>query len=170
MFRFILGLLPAKKQGDNQIAVREVIIDHSEHEGPKGLFSLSGVKLTTSRLVAEKVLNKIFDKEKLNKKTEIEFPTRTKKEYGIFDYDWDSRKDTNGWKETLKSKIENESVIHLQDLLLRRTTIGDNPQNAIQQSEEICKLFGWDKAKTKSEIDDLKAYYKKRGLSITQTN
>lgn len=164
------GLLPAKKQGDNQIAVREVIIDHSEHEGPKGLFSLSGVKLTTSRLVAEKVLNKIFDKKKLKKKNKIEFPVRTKEEYGIFDFDWDSTKDKNGWKETLKSKIENESVVHLHDLLLRRTTIGDNPQNAIKQSEEICKLFNWDETKAKSEIEDLKAYYSKRGLLTKQTS
>ncbi len=164
------GLLPATKQGDNQIAVREVIIDHSEHDGPKGLFSLSGVKLTTSRLVAEKVLYKIFDKNKLKKKNKIEFPVKTNEEYGIFDFDWDSTKDTNGWKETLRSKIENESVVHLQDLLLRRTTIGDNPRNAIKQSEEICKLFGWDENKTKMEIEDLKAYYTKRGLEATLTN
>lgn len=164
------GLLPAKKQGDNQIAVREVIIDHSEHDGPKGLFSLSGVKLTTSRLVAEKVLNKIFGKDNLKKKTEIPFPIRSKREYGIFDFDWDNTKDTNGWKDILRSKVENESVVHLQDLLLRRTTIGDNPVNAIKQSEEICNLLGWDKTKTDTEIKDLKAYYSKRGLILTQTN
>lgn len=164
------GLLPAKKQGDNQIAVREVIIDHSEHDGPKGLFSLSGVKLTTSRLVAEKVLAKIFNEEQINEKKEIKFPLRTKQEYGIFNFNWDCNNDSSDWKEILKSKIENESVVHLQDLLLRRTTIGDNPINAIKHAEEICKLFGWDENKIKIEIEDLKAYYIKRGLIPNKIN
>ncbi len=169
ILKIFTGILPVKKEGTDQLAVREVIIDHSEHDGPKGLYSLSGVKLTTSRLVAEKVVNKIFDK-KLNKKREIKFPVKPEREYGIFDFNWDSNKDTNGWQDILKSKIENEEVVHLQDLILRRTSIGNNPITAINQSPAICKLFNWDEEKTKYEINDLKDYYRKRGLSKALEN
>ena len=54
------GLLPAKEEGSDKLAVREIILNHSENGGPKGLFSVSGVKFTTARLVAEKTLRKIF--------------------------------------------------------------------------------------------------------------
>ena len=54
------GLLPAREQGSNRLAVREVIRDHRAHGGPKGAYSVSGVKFTTARLVAEKTLGQIF--------------------------------------------------------------------------------------------------------------
>ncbi len=162
------GILPVKKEGTDQLAVREVIIDHSKHEGPKGLYSLSGVKLTTSRLVAEKVVTKIFGSNIT--RNEIKFPVKSEREYGIFDFNWDSTKDRNGWKDILKTKIENESVVHLQDLILRRTSIGNNPLVAINQATTISKLFNWDEEKIINEINDLKEYYKKRGLSKALEN
>ncbi|MCB9207942.1 MAG: FAD-dependent oxidoreductase [Ignavibacteriales bacterium] len=159
------GLLPAKEQGTNEIAVREIIIDHSEHNGPKGLFSLSGVKLTTSRLVAEKVLNKVLG-DKSAKLKEIEFPQKSDEEFGVFDFDWSIEDES--LKSIIKQKIENESIVHLDDLLLRRTTLGDNPSKALLNAEEICELFGWNKDKTESEIERLKNYYVKRGLVIKE--
>lgn len=47
------GLQPAKKTGETEFATREVIFDHGNNGGPVGLFSISGVKFTTARLVAE---------------------------------------------------------------------------------------------------------------------
>ncbi len=170
ILKIFTGILPVKKEGTDQLAVREVIIDHSEHDGPKGLYSLSGVKLTTSRLVAEKVLDKIFGKKLKQNRTEIKFPVKSEREYGIFDFNWDSSKDTNGWKDILKSKIENEEVVHLQDLILRRTSIGNNPITAINQAPAISKLFDWDEEKIKNEINDLKEYYRNRGLAKSLEN
>jgi len=54
------GLLPAKTEGSAELSSREVLIDHNRHGGPKGLFSVSGVKYTTARLVAEKTLGMIY--------------------------------------------------------------------------------------------------------------
>ena len=164
------GLLPAKKQGTNQIAVREVIIDHSEFDGPKGLYSLSGVKLTTSRLVAEKVVNKIFEGSKSLPNLDSSFDKRVAVEYGVFETDWDIRKDNNGSVDLLKSKIESESVVHLQDLIVRRTTIGDNPKVALNQAKEIAGLFNWDDEKKELELNDLLDYYSKRGLYQAEKN
>jgi len=159
------GILPVKKEGTDQLAVREVIIDHSKHGGVRGLYSLSGVKLTTSRRVAQKALNLIFGKKQGRDRIEIKFPVRTEWEYGIFDFDWDGKTNPSAWQDLLKWKIENELVVHLQDLILRRTSIGNNPVNAIHQAERLSKLFDWDPERADKEINDLKAYYLRRGLS-----
>lgn len=160
------GLLPAKKQGTNEIAVREIIINHFEHGGPQGLYSLSGVKLTTSRLVAEKVLNKIFENKSIGKRKNIKFQAKTNVEYGIFEWNWNL--ENKELKEIIKSKAQNESVVHLQDLLLRRTTLGDNPINSLKYADKICDIIGWDKIKTIKEIEDLERYYSKRGFTISE--
>ena len=54
------GLLPARSAGTDQIATRPVILHHADHGGPEGLYSVSGVKFTTARLVAEQTLRKIL--------------------------------------------------------------------------------------------------------------
>lgn len=50
------GRIPATAKGSTTPASRPVIHDHGRHGGPRGLVSVSGVKLTTARAVAEKVL------------------------------------------------------------------------------------------------------------------
>ena len=152
------GLLPAKENGSEKLAVREVILDHSESGGPKGLFSISGVKLTTARLVAEKTINKIFP-EKEDKVSEF-LNSQIKKEYaGLFDFNWHPEKDDSSWKEILLKIINNESVVHLDDLILRRTSIGDNPARAIDLARKICYLFGWDNERVENERERLKKSY-----------
>jgi len=54
------GLLPVERPGSSNLANREMIIDHGNRGGPSGAFSVSGVKLTTARLVAERVLGQAF--------------------------------------------------------------------------------------------------------------
>jgi glycerol-3-phosphate dehydrogenase len=54
------GLLPATREGTADLAVREIIHDHGARGGPDGLFSISGVKFTTARLMAEKTLHRAF--------------------------------------------------------------------------------------------------------------
>jgi glycerol-3-phosphate dehydrogenase len=50
------GRLPAVAEGSVELASRPVIVDHGRHGGPKGLVSVSGVKLTTARAVARRTL------------------------------------------------------------------------------------------------------------------
>ena len=54
------GHMPVKEEGTDILSDREIIIDHSKTNGPRGLFSLSGVKFTTARLIAEKTLKMIL--------------------------------------------------------------------------------------------------------------
>lgn len=53
------GFLPAKKEGSVDLAVQDIIIDHGKIGGPKGFYSISGVKWTISRNVAKRTLNMI---------------------------------------------------------------------------------------------------------------
>jgi glycerol-3-phosphate dehydrogenase len=50
------GRLPAVAEGSVELASRPAIVDHGRHGGPQGLVSVSGVKLTTARAVARRIL------------------------------------------------------------------------------------------------------------------
>jgi glycerol-3-phosphate dehydrogenase len=111
-------------------------------------------------LVAEKVVEKIFNKKR---KENIEFEIKSEEKYGIFNVDWEFNQE-NETLDILKSKIKNESVVRLQDLIVRRTTIGDNPPVALKYAKDIAGLFDWDELRILREIEDLEQYYTKRGF------
>jgi glycerol-3-phosphate dehydrogenase len=157
------GLLPGKEEGSEKLAVREVIIDHAKNGGPLGFFSVSGVKYTTARLVAEKTIKKIFGDEIKNLPRDGRKPL-TENDLGIFKKDW-VPVGNDGWEEKIIKIIENESVVHLDDLMIRRTTLGDNPVNALKYSEKVCTLFNWNDIRKSSEILRLKAFYNSRRIS-----
>ena len=54
------GYLPAATPDSDRLADRPIIINHGEDGGPCGFYSVSGVKFTTSRLVAADLLSGIF--------------------------------------------------------------------------------------------------------------
>jgi glycerol-3-phosphate dehydrogenase len=53
------GLLPARREGDAEPAPRERIHDHGQSAGPKGFYTVVGIKFTTARAVAAATLKKI---------------------------------------------------------------------------------------------------------------
>ncbi len=144
------GILPATNSGN--LSKRPTTIDHSANGGPKGLFSISGVKFTTSRLVAEQTIKKIFpDKDAtdydslFNKDTEL--PDL------ILGYNEHLDKDSLS---KLKKIIESESVLHLSDLVLRRTSLGENPKRALHSLDMLNSLFNngtkwWEKERKETE-------------------
>jgi glycerol-3-phosphate dehydrogenase len=60
VLRVCHGWLPASADGSPVPANRPVFHDHGAAGGPEGLFSVSGVKLTTARAVAERTLSRIL--------------------------------------------------------------------------------------------------------------
>jgi glycerol-3-phosphate dehydrogenase len=56
VLQVLWGRIPAVAEGSTVPASRPVIHDHGRQGGPRGLVSVSGVKLTTARAVAERVL------------------------------------------------------------------------------------------------------------------
>jgi glycerol-3-phosphate dehydrogenase len=158
VIRVYAGFLPAKEKGSSDLSVREVIFDHSKKGGPKGLYSISGVKFTTSRLVAEKTLRKIFpDLESLTGKAEkYYFPcNKYESQKGVFNYEWLPKDSDTKWKDQLRLIIENESVMHLDDLLIRRTSFFDNPDRTNSFIQTLFPIFDWDEERFKRELDRL---------------
>lgn len=148
--RVYSGILPASDKG--RLANREVIFDHSSVHGPKGLYSISGVKFTTSRLVADKALGLIFPN--ASKVPHEEILGRIERGNISFDYQWEPSGE--GDLNLLKGIIETESVVHLSDLILRRTSLGDHPERALRILPRLRPLFDWDDLKWNEEVTILK--------------
>ena len=154
--------MPVKKEGTNDLSDREIIIDHSKKNGPKGLFSISGVKFTTARLIAEKTINLIFknsDKQVSNDKRNLNYSSK-------IDINLNSNGLDESAKEILRKIIQSESVLHIDDLLLRRISLGDNPVKALELAPQISSLFGWDKDHFELEINRLKDYIYQKNYNV----
>ena len=52
--------------------------------------------------------------------------------------------------------LDEEAVVHLDDLLLRRTDWGMVPQSALAIAERVCQCTGWDQLHGDREISRLK--------------
>jgi glycerol-3-phosphate dehydrogenase len=159
ILRVFPGLQSAKKEGGTDFAVRDVFIDHSDHGGPKGFYSISGVKLTTARRVAEKILTRIFPEKKVPvylKKDGSHSHQVTSEARWDFDSYWRPKESDPEWKVTLRSLIREESILHLDDLILRRTTLWENPSRSVEIASILCKAFSWSEEKSEMEIGRLK--------------
>ncbi|MCP4215800.1 MAG: FAD-dependent oxidoreductase, partial [bacterium] len=149
--RIYTGILPAGEQG--KMANREVIYHHADGNGPRGLYSISGVKFTTSRLVAEKILDRVFpDKTKLPHDTLFQ---KMEKGNLAFDYNWEPQNDAD--LEILKQIVADEAVVHLDDLVLRRTSLADHPERGLNILPELKPLFlQWDDNRWQEEVERVK--------------
>lgn len=165
ILRIFSGLLPADKPGSADLAVREVIRNHGERNGPQGLYSVSGVKFTTSRLVAEKTVTTIFPRSTYRAgayPAELKLPQALQGQRGIVPFDWYPAPGDTAWLDECRTIIAEEAVQHLDDLVLRRTSLGDNPDRALALAPTLCKLFPWDEAQSHQEITRLETYLRDR--------
>ena len=110
-----------------------MIIDHGEHNGPSGLFSVSGVKFTTARLVAEKTLLKAFPELSDKKLISDVDPTHVSPPPFSNLENLDSNlNDIGVGASELTELMSDSSILHMDDLLFRRTSIGDSPTRATE--------------------------------------
>jgi hypothetical protein len=129
------------------LASSEVVHDHGEQGGPQGLFSLVGVKLTTAQRVAEKVLRKAGMPNRRTRSMRCEAPAYLPEAPPI----WDVRSShllkgntDTGSVHSLRQLIEEESVVHLNDLVPRRTGLWEEANAALLLMPDLCRLFDWD--------------------------
>jgi len=170
VLRVFSGLLPAKVSGSNELAKREVLFDHGATGGLQGLYSISGVKFTTARLVAEKTLLMTFPHKALLKDQGVAMPPlAASTRQGLFDYDWYPDPQDPTWKVDLARLVAEEAVSHLDDLILRRTSLGDNPKRAIAIAPMLCGLWDWDEVRCQQEIDRVRQYYELRQPNVGRT-
>jgi glycerol-3-phosphate dehydrogenase len=118
------GLLPAKRKGSVEPADHPVIHDHGARGGPRGLVSVSGVKLTTARAVAERTLETLYGAA-LPAYTEAgKSRPPARRPLPFEEIERLLAEDRSAATSHLLRLVRRESVVHLDDLLLRRTDWG----------------------------------------------
>ncbi|MBD3276289.1 MAG: FAD-dependent oxidoreductase, partial [Candidatus Marinimicrobia bacterium] len=151
------GYVSVKADDNLDLIKNDALIDHSQKDGPVGLFSLQGTKFTAARATAEMVIDQVFAKTSL--KDDMHCNGTDDSLQWEYSYNWYPGHSEEEWKKNLQSIIQNESVIHLDDLILRRTTLGDNPERAIKLAPSIADLFEWDEERKEQEIHRIHEYF-----------
>jgi glycerol-3-phosphate dehydrogenase len=156
VLRIYSGYLPGKRVGTADLATRPVILDHAAAGGPRGLWSVSGVKFTTARRVADATLRGAFPNHPRSDAARVSQragacrrASRTR-----FGPAWRPEADAS-WRDELRLLIAEESVQHLDDLMLRRTTLGDDPRTAREVAARVCEAFDWDASRRALELQRL---------------
>ena len=138
------GLLPANAATTTDLANRSVIHDHGAVGGPKGLFSVSGVKFTTARRVAETALAKAFGRSLRPVLPEVTRPTPVQGLCGDSILDGASPLDgpPGQTHARFRALAEQESVVCLEDLLLRRMDSAMAARDP-KATSRLRELLGW---------------------------
>lgn len=129
--RVYAGFLPTTGEGSVQLTTREIIYDHSRHGGPRGLFSLCGIKYTMARLVAEKTLRTILNADDEPRPAEYLHSTeRPRRQLAIDPDDPEAllQGDDTTVAAEIRRMVQEEAVVTVDDLLLRRTNWGEDPR------------------------------------------
>lgn len=161
--RVFAGLLPAARPGTYELATRAVVIDHGLRGGPLGFFSVSGVKFTTARRVAEKVLRRAFPSAMPLPDEQFRRAAAAPRRDSPFL--WRPQAGDDDWKKDLTCAVLGQAIQHLDDLLLRRSSLGDDPERALRLAPEACRLLGWGKERSQEELDRLS-----RKLQVTMAH
>ena len=139
--RIFAGLMPTTAVGSNKLTKREVIVDHGREGGPIGLYSVGGIKFTTARLVAEKILD-------LTGLDRTQQPMPEQKALSASHLE-EQRSQLEQYRELLAS---DQSIVHLDDLLLRRSTLWEEGADAMELASRLCALFPWSEERKEREL------------------
>ena len=153
------GVIPVETDSALDFVKEDRLLDHGKATGIQGLYSLCGTKLTAAHSAATAILHQLYKGYHASEKKEVRSSSYDANK-GRFDYHWlPTENESVEWRKELKDIIDKESVIHLDDLMLRRTTLGNNPVKAIAIAKEVAKLFDWEEERRRVEIERLKNHY-----------
>lgn len=155
------GLLPARRTGSAELSVRPHIEDHRKAGGPDGLYTVFGVKFTTARDVAVNTLDRIYGTQ-----SPPAVMPRTAARTGWCTAGADAR-DPQARLDMLaglQDLMATESVVHLADLVVRRTDLWEDPPLARSLAPELCELFGWGEDRRTLELERLDRELVRPGL------
>ena len=147
------GFLPARSDGSDRQASQAVFCDHGAAGGPRGLYSVSGVKLTTARLVAARALRRIYG------------PARGVSRQCPPSAHWPDADELSiaepgqaaGLVGQLGQMVREEAVVHLDDLVFRRGDYFEEPAALRLITGAVEEIFSWDAARQDRELAKLQA-------------
>ncbi len=155
ILRIYSGVLPAAAPGSSVPRSRNVIVGR----GPVGLFTVSGTKFTTARSAARRTLAAI------RRSGAVSWPAPPRQTYppchasvadGLFAPDW-TLDDVEAGAPSLERSVRLEAVVHLDVLVLRRTTLGDQPARALGAARALCAFHEPWRLKWEQEVARLTA-------------
>jgi glycerol-3-phosphate dehydrogenase len=135
VLRLYCSVLPAAASKPNVPRSGHVIRRHEV----RGLFSVSGTTFTTARSVAQQAIAAL-------RRSELRWSGTPQQAYppchvsaadGLFGNEWTMR-DVELRRAALERIVRQEAVEHLDDLVLRRTTLGDQPARALAAARALC--------------------------------
>lgn len=142
------GLLPRAAGNSLTPSDRPVIVDHGVAGGEAGAFSVSGVKYTTARRVADQVLG-------------VAFPgTASSRAVGpisdpLLDAGWVSTPpDAASTEALVRAMIRDESAQSVDDVCRRRTTWYASPDKLRRVSHSIGAAFGLDAVSAEQAVEE----------------
>lgn len=138
VLRVYHGMLRARKEGDEDPVDHPTILDHGKSGGTKGLWTISGVKYTTARLVAEQTLAAIFP----GKIGSLQRPASGKGAILALS-DHVEALPLEEIVGAAKRILEEEAVTSFADLMLRRTAWALDPDVGSRLARKIGPLIGY---------------------------
>ncbi len=153
VLRVYAGLLPAAAPGEAELTRRPVIRDHAAHGGPRGLWSLAGIKYTTSRDVALRCLRAVLRSRGagLAVRSGSERPAADRPPE-LLDAARLLETDPADLRRTLEALLREEAALHLDDLLLRRMDgVLDEPSRR-RFAALVAGPLGWSESRADEEL------------------
>jgi glycerol-3-phosphate dehydrogenase len=118
--RVFSGLLPVRTEATTDLTAREVIVDHGSRGGPRGLYSVTGIKFTTARKVGEKAVDAMLGA-KRNTPLGEEIPQISPATSLLLDGARVAGMNTDEALRLIREVAAAESAMTAQDFCLRRT-------------------------------------------------
>jgi glycerol-3-phosphate dehydrogenase len=130
------GQVSATFAGSTVATDRPVVVDHTEFGGPSGLISVSGVKYTTARRLAQRVVA-MLPGPPVAPLQDVPSEERVAEIPG-----YGGGSTVSPDVRVLEQIMRNESVVHAEDLVFRRTGLWQNPKLAVELMPLISKALG----------------------------
>jgi glycerol-3-phosphate dehydrogenase len=144
------GLQPAAQAHGARPVDRAILVDHARSGGPSGLVSVTTPKLTTTRAVADRLLARLFPGEDAAPDDERTRPPAPPE--ADLTLDWEPGPEDDGWLRALRRASVRDAALHLDDLLLRHSALGDDPRRALRLAPRICDALGIEGARREREL------------------
>ena len=142
--RVYAGYMPVRANGSDDLATKTVRINHGTTGGPHGVCSVSGVKFTTARATAESALRFALSGARLDFSL---CPGTERPSSGARIASADAGEILDGEDDKIRNGIacliDEESVVTMDDLLLRRTGWGVDPDEGRVVAERVRSLLDW---------------------------
>jgi glycerol-3-phosphate dehydrogenase len=154
------GQLPARRDGSVDLANEAVILDHGNAGGPDGLFSVSGVKFTTARSVASRVVSLLG--RRVTVSNDPGLPDRPPP--AAYELHPLRCRDRPARIRRARELIENEAPQSLADLLIRRSNLVGDADAAMSIASDCCAAFGWGPEESDVKTKELSALLERPNL------